>query len=122
MPNSPRLQVRRHDENIIVVRLLDKRLSDPMVVDSQRAALKDLLQREPASQSFVLDFELVSFLVTNALNNLLVFNAQISRENGRLVLCRLSPALREIFRRTYLEGNVFEIVDTLEQAIETLRS
>ncbi len=108
-----------HD--IIVVRFLEKRLSDPLMLDQQRTEMKQLLAREGAGKKFVLDFTGVAFVITNALNNLLVFNAQIARGRGRLALCGMTPRLRDIFQRTCLEDTVFHICDTLSDAVATLR-
>lgn len=117
-----RIDVQRQDDGIVIVRLTDKQLADPEILLQQRQELTQLLEREPASGRFVLDFHGVAFLSSGALNNLLLFNAQIHRHQGCLILCQLAPNLRRVLQCTCLELRVFQVQTTLEEALAALRS
>lgn len=108
------------EADIIVVRFMDSRLSEPLRLDQQREELIELLTQVGADKKYVLDFTGVVFIITNAINNLLLVNARITREEGRLVLCHLTPRLREVFRLFCLEDTVFQVFETRDEAIAEL--
>lgn len=80
------------------------------------ALLKDEARRRTEVQRLVVDLTSVTLITTPGLGALVALQ-KFSREHGiRLVLCGLSPYVREIFDLTRL-STIFEVVAAREDAI-----
>ncbi|MCO6454728.1 MAG: STAS domain-containing protein [Pirellulaceae bacterium] len=117
-----RIHVQRKDDGTVIVRLTDTQLADPEILLEQRQELTQLLAGEPASGRFVLDFRCVAFMSSGGLNNLLLFNAQIQRQQGRLILCQLAPNLRRVLEIACLEPQILQVRTTVDEALAALDS
>lgn len=67
------------------------------------------------------DFQHIQRFATDFIGMLLSFKRQLGA-GGKIALCAMQPVHREIFRVMNLDGTVFHISDTLQEAIQWLRS
>lgn len=102
------------------VRVLELRLPPQMDVisfDDLNLALTDEFDRAPGD--YIIDLSATDYVGSAVLGLLVNIRSRVRRSGGRLVLCRLSPRILEIFRVGSLES-LFTISATRETAIETL--
>jgi anti-anti-sigma factor len=102
------------------VRVLELRLPPQMDVisfDDLNLALTDEFDRAPGD--YIIDLSATDYVGSAVLGLLVNIRSRVRRSGGRLVLCRLSPRILEIFRIGSLES-LFTISATRETAIETL--
>jgi anti-anti-sigma regulatory factor len=68
--------------------------------------------------SAVVDFHHVQRFSTEFIGTLLSFKRQMGTE-GRIALCAMQPVHRDIFRVLNLDGTVFQIFGTVEEAVRS---
>src|SRR5436305_5785840 len=78
-------------------------LGDEMADELRDQLLAVAVQSQ--AQNVVLDFQKVTFLSSAGFRPLLSLHRLLRQQNGRLVLCRLSPDVHEIFEVTRLIGS-----------------
>lgn len=66
----------------------------------------------------VVDFQNVQRFSTEFIGTLLSFKRQMDAD-GRIALCAMQPIHRDIFRVLNLDGTVFRIFDTVEEAVQS---
>lgn len=114
-----RMNARQHldvsdREGVTVVRFRDGRLvagTDLAVVWRELLALLD-----ENRDKLVLDFSLVEFLASEALERLISLRKKLAARKGVLKLCCLCPQVREVFAVTKLDS-LFSITKTQAEAI-----
>ena len=98
----------------IVVITFDGEIEDfPLLVQS----IDNLVAS--GTQNLVLDLESLPFINSAALGYLIKVQKGMSRQNGKVVLACLRPALRNILQMTQLD-RVFPSFETSEEAVEFL--
>jgi anti-anti-sigma factor len=88
-------------------------------VEAVTAELRSLV-REQAPTFLVIDFRDVRLLSTAMLGNLIDFDEKVKARGGKLVLCNLTPLIREIVHVTRLDS-LFQLEDSLEAATAKCR-
>jgi anti-anti-sigma factor len=110
---------------IVVLRILPETVTGDAMADELRDELLALYLSAHA-QHVVLDFEGVRYLSSAGFRPLLRLNRQVRERGGRLVLCQLSPEIREIFTVTRLISNsrmmpaTFEVQPDVASAVANL--
>ncbi|NCA88886.1 MAG: anti-sigma factor antagonist [Gammaproteobacteria bacterium] len=82
---------------------------------------KQLMERLATCSHLVLDFASLDFLSSAGLRLLLMAAKQIGKDDGRLILCQVSPPIREVLEISGFLG-LLEVVDTRAQALEAMPS
>jgi anti-anti-sigma regulatory factor len=104
--------------DVLVVRLVDRRLADTMAVNELQDELLLLLVREPTKKLLV-TFRNVAQCSTSVINGLLRAKKRMltSGGGGQVKLCELHPLIREAYKLLNLDGTVFHIHDTEAEAL-----
>lgn len=79
------------------------------------------MERLAGCTHLVLDFSALDFLSSAGLRVLVKAVKQIDRDEGRLILCQVSPPIHEVLEISGFLG-LLEVVDTRAQALEAMPS
>lgn len=104
------------------IRVLELRLPfslDVITFDELNTTLTQEIEKVKAD--FVLDLTGTDYVGSAVLGLLVNIRSRVRRAGGKLVLCKLSPRIVEIFRIGSLES-LFTITATRELAIEALQN
>ena len=110
------LMVRRED-NVLVIELIDPKLFDTTTVTQLQDELLRLVDAERPSKAIV-DFVRVVHCSTAVINGLLRAKRRIATNGGELKLCGMTDGIRDAYKMLNLDGTVFQIYDTLKNAID----
>ena len=105
-------------EGIVVVRPIDKELSDLVL----QGDLHDELMRflaEDKPQKLVINFAAVEYCTTGIINSLLSVKKRVIAADGEFKMCCLTQHVHEAFRALNLEGTVFEVFPTEAEALSS---
>ena len=104
--------------DVLVVRLVDRRLADTMSVNELQDELLHLIEREPTKKLLV-NFNQVTQCSTSVINGLLRAKKRLLAEGagGHVKLCEMHPLIREAYKLLNLDGTVFHIHDTEAEAL-----
>ena len=105
-------------EGVTVLQLLDLRLLDTLVVSEfQEELIRHLNEQKP--KRVVVDFAAVSHCSTAVINGLLRAKKRLMEWGGDLRLCHMQPAVREAYQLLNLDGTVFHIYETQDDAFDS---
>jgi len=102
-----------------VFRLRMSMLEDGTPLIALEHELDKFLDSAHESPMVVINLGSVEYLVTTALAKLVSFRGKISDLGGRLILCGLRPAVKDVMRITRFD-ELFEICDGESKAIERM--
>ena len=102
------------NQDVVIVHLAGPRVPDED--NSFRAALLDLIQ-EQSIKKLVVTFNQVRRCTSCVMSALIVAQRRLKTAGGKLKLCCMTEPVRDKFRKLKLEPNVFEIEDTLAEAL-----
>jgi anti-sigma B factor antagonist len=100
---------------VTVVAFLDRKILDQAAIQKLGDDLIALVEQDGCS-SLVLDFRIVEFMSSAIIGKLIILDRKASEKGGKLVLCNLSPEIKEVFVITQLD-QVFDLKDTREEAL-----
>lgn len=90
----------------------------------QGTALAELLRHEllkivdlAGAQTVVVDFRNVKLVSSSVISSLLGVQRNLSAASKAFLLCGMSDSLRHVFRTLNLDGTIFTIVDSVEDAL-----
>ncbi len=105
--------------DVLIVRLLDPTLFDTLAISELEEELLQLLgERSP--RKVLVSFAGVIHCSTAVINGLLRAKKKLVPAGGQLKLCAMTDTVREAYRILNLEGTVFEIYDSEQEALESL--
>jgi anti-anti-sigma factor len=105
--------------DVTIVRLKDPRLSELLEITELHDELIDFIeQQEP--RHLLVDFATVTACSTAVINALLRAKKRLLNHGGRFALCSMHEKVREAYRVLNLDGTVFEIYDSLPEALDAL--
>src|ERR1043166_7487764 len=107
MAASPRIGVEKIGD-IAVVRFTTRKLLDEDTIGAISDRFLQLIDGSPGRM--LVTFENVDYLSSSMLRLLVKVQERIDAAGGRLVLCNMSPDIRELFNVTTLD-RVFEICE-----------
>jgi anti-anti-sigma factor len=114
-------------ENILVLTLLLPRVESYEVAETMGGELVAAVG-DKASPRVVLDMSKLVYMSSVGYGPLISLRAFIREAGGRLILCQLSPVVKEMFETTRLLINpqsphsLFEFAETKDRALDLLRS
>jgi len=100
---------------VLVVRLTQSSIADMSAVEDLDWQLKELADAEPG-RNWVLDFSAVEFMLSRAINTLLVVLKRVRTQGADIHLCGLNERIREIFQVMRLD-QIFRIHDSYQAAL-----
>jgi anti-anti-sigma regulatory factor len=86
--------------------------------EAKRELIRFAQDKRP--EKAVVDFHHVQRFSTEFIGTLLSFKRQMGTD-GRIALCAMQPVHRDIFRVLNLDGTVFQIFETVEQAVQSFQ-
>ena len=121
MPEQPTKTIRTESRGGVLLLEVDARqLTALTAVDEFDRQLRQLLQHQ-TERSWIIDFHDVTFLVTPAINTLLVVLKKLRGDGGMLVLCGLNENIRRVFTLMKLD-QVFVLRRDAAEALRGLTS
>lgn len=111
------LEINRLQTAELVVLQITGRI-DSMSAQTAQQYLDDLT--ETGERKIVIDFSRINYISSAGLRIFLLFQKQLKKVGGEIILCNLSPGIADIFRMSGFI-NVFRIFNSLEE-ISTLPS
>ena len=109
----------RHMQNALIIQLIDPKLFDTnTVTELQDEMLRAIDEEKP--QNAIVDFSYVVHCSTAVINGLLRAKRRILANDGKLVLCGMTEGIRDAYKMLNLDGTVFSIYDTLQDALDAL--
>lgn len=105
----------RTEDDILVIQLIDPKLFDSETVTALQDELLRVIDTERPKKAIV-DFSRVVHCSTAVINGLLRAKKRIQANAGELKLCGMTNGIRDAYRMLNLDGTVFQIYDTLEDA------
>lgn len=108
MPPLNRPVIRIEDcGDVSVVRFVDTKLIDEEIINAIGAELGSLVE-DKGRRNLRLDFTGMDYVASAALGKFLSLHRKVKAAGGRLVLCNLDPAIREVLAISRLD-HFFEI-------------
>lgn len=98
---------------VLSVRLLDKKLMDPINIQEVAEEINALVDEGHAK--LVIVFDRVEMLTSPFLNVLIKLRIKVLAKSGIIRLCHLSPVLKEVFGP--MIGKVFPVYPTEHEAL-----
>ena len=115
MSTYKRFKANQHGD-VAEARLLDQQLSD-LVIQSELADefLQFALSDHP--NKVVVNFSNVQYCASAAISALINFRNELKSSGGVVKICGVSQPIREAFQSLNLDGTLFEIHDSLDEAV-----
>lgn len=117
MPASDHIESRDID-GVRVLRFLDRRLYDDLVVRQTADALANALPTSPRAR-VVLDLSNVEEISSSMIGKLLLVLRRMDASKSQLRLCEISPSVRGVLRSTTLD-RLFAIDRDLHESLDHL--
>lgn len=105
----------RLEKHVLVIQLIDPKLFDTTTVTELQDELLRVVDTERPSKAIV-DFSKVVHCSTAVINGLLRAKRRIQANGGALLLCGMTGGIRDAYTMLNLDGTVFQICDTLDDA------
>jgi anti-anti-sigma factor len=127
MSSSNRYIATNETDGILVLTLSLQRVDSYETAEAMGRELVAAVQDKP-SPRVVLDMSKLEYMSSVGYGPLISLRSYIREAGGRLVLCQLSPVVKEMFETTRLLINphspksLFEFTDSREKALEMLRA
>jgi anti-anti-sigma factor len=100
----------------MIVRITEPQLCGDVVAEVLKLQLSQRINaRRP--QRLLIDLQVVKAMSSSVIGALLSIKRQLDRLGGRLILCAMPVSLREIYRTMGLDGNVFDVWESLPQTL-----
>ena len=115
--NNPILQIKKAGD-VCVVRIDSKKLYQN---EAARFREEMMVLLGKSCRSLVLDMSEVRVMNSSAIGVVLLVSDQLKKKNGKFAVGGLSPLLKELFERMYL-NTLFDVADTPEQAVSLIQN
>ncbi len=106
-------------DDTIVAQIVDAHLNGAALADFIKQELVEMLEDQP--KTLIIDFQNVKSVSSSTISSFLQIANRMRASNARLVLCSMSESLRSIFKTLKLDGSVFLIFDSVDEAIQSKR-
>ena len=103
------------DGDLAVVTFTNLELLDHLLTHEMQEELLAYAENQQPKR-LIVNFDCVRRCSTEIINAMLRTRKRIAAGGGDMRLCGMSQNIRDVFRMLNLEGNVFEIFDTLDEA------
>ena len=103
----------------MVIEFVTPSLMDPIVLENAAQSLYKIIDEED-KRKFVLDFEKVQYLSSQAIGIVLAMHKKLNAlKNSKLVLCSVGPKLMELIKITRLD-KILTIKPSQREAVKVL--
>jgi anti-anti-sigma regulatory factor len=107
--------------DVTVVRLKDPALYEMILISELHDELLQYVEQYQPRKLLV-DFSAVNQCSSAVINSMLLTRKRMMGYDAVVRLCSMHPQVREAFRVLRLEGTLFQIYDSLPQALESFSS
>ena len=118
MKNSRYFNVSR-SENVITAEIVDSYLSGGTMSELIRLELAKILELSP--EILIIDFRNVKLIGTGTIDGFLQIIRRTAIGKTQLMFCCMSDSLRAVFKTLNLDGTVFKIYETAQEALAAKR-
>jgi len=108
----------QHFDEVTMILLLEPRLLRAELLNSLRDELLKFVEADQPDKLLVF-FGKVEYCASAAISGLLSVKRRLSVYGGDVKLCGLSELVRESFDRLGLTGRVFEVYDSITEAVDS---
>jgi len=115
MVQCKRFEVER-DGDVTIVRLSDPKLQEIIVISELHDELLEYLE-EHQPRKLLIDFAMVTQCSSAVINSMLLARKRMKAYGGMIQLCSMHEPVREAFRMLCLDGTLFQIHDSLPEAL-----
>ena len=115
MPENKLFDVSQHG-SVTVLTLVSLDTMDHLLSNELQTAVVSFVE-QTRPQNLLVDFNTMRRFSSETINALLRARKRLAAYQGEMKLCGMRPEIREVFRIMRLDGTVFEIYDTAEQAL-----
>ena len=119
MTSRSRFQVEKNGK-VIVLRVTGESLMAPDAEELCEQLLAFVAARQP--QQMVVNFSDVTRCSTAVINALLLVKKRLLSADGEVKLCGVRDGIRHVYRILNLDGTVFQIHDTLDEAVRAFQT
>lgn len=105
----------RELEGAVVVQVQEPYLDNAAAADILRSELARIVH-ETRPQVLVLDLSPVKMIASSAISSLLKVHHELQDHRGQLRLCAVPDFIREVCRALNLEGTIFHVFNSAEEA------
>ncbi len=110
----------QHQEKALVVHLADTKLFDSLALNELRDELVEVIDHLQPMRMLI-NFGAVSHCSSEVINILLRVKEKMDSYGGQLRFCGMSKSLREVYKILKLDGRVFQILETAQDAMESFK-
>lgn len=116
MQNRRRFDVAMSGD-VTILRLKDPHLSELLEITELHDEMLDYIEQQNP-RNLLVDFATVTHCSTAVINALLRAKKRLLGCGGRFMLCSMHEKVRDAYRVLNLDGTVFEIHDSLPEALD----
>ncbi len=102
--------------DVTVVVVANPEIQERLLVHELGDELIDVVEKVKPKK-LVVDFQRVTYCSSEVIGGLIRTRRRVKAEGGQMKLCSLLPAVRELFQITNLDGTIFDIHDSADQAV-----
>ena len=105
-----------HQGTVTVLKLCSHDMMDHLLSNELQTAVVAFVEQE-RPQNLLVNFNDMRRFSSETINALLRARKRLAAYEGEMKLCGMRPEIRDVFRVMRLDGTVFEIYETFEQAL-----
>ena len=103
-------------DGVTVVDVANPRLLDRLFINELGDELIAFVESERPAK-LLISFGRVTYCSSEVIGSLIRARARVTSEGGKMKLCLMNDQVRELFRITNLDGTIFEIFDSDDEAL-----
>jgi anti-anti-sigma regulatory factor len=105
-------------DDTVVARAVDPYLQGPMLAELIKLELMQIIESAPG-KNLVIDFQDVKLVSSSVISSLLGIKRHVTAAKCSMKLCSMTVSLRHVFKTLNMDGTVFEICDTIDEALRS---
>ncbi len=99
-----------------IVRAVDPYLQGTTLAELLRLELLQIVDSSPSKTLFIVDFQNVKLVSSSVISSLLAVQRHLLAEDRMMKLCSMTASLRHVFKTLNMDGTVFQIFESVENA------
>jgi anti-anti-sigma factor len=111
-------EIEQRNDITILLLISENDFEELLVNDLQRAIVAFVEQERP--HKLLVDFVNVRRFSSETINGLIRARRRLNEYQAKMCLCSMRPEIHDVFRMMRLDGTVFDIVPTRNEALQYL--
>jgi anti-anti-sigma factor len=100
----------------VIVRLTEPKLYGDVLAEMLKSELSSLV-KSLRPKCLLVDFDGVNMISSSVIGVLLLVKKQLEKYGAKITLCGMPIPIREVYRVLGLDGNIFDIRSSIEEAL-----